>query len=66
MKSGLAFWEARSHCAHGPAGLLATGQRLGRMRDPWLQRLVAESVMDFKGSSNGIGIGCGIPGFSGW
>lgn len=37
---GLAFWEARSHRAHGPAGLPAVvgippfpGQRLGRMRD---------------------------------
>lgn len=37
---GLAFWEARSHRAHGPAGLPAVvgilpfpGQRLGWMRD---------------------------------
>ena len=37
---GLAFWEARSHRAYGPAGLPAVvgilpfpGQRLGWMRD---------------------------------
>lgn len=40
MRPGLAFWEARSHRAYGPAGLPAVvgilpfpGQRLGWMRD---------------------------------